>query len=151
MNSCPTGGAARRTRGNGRANPAGAWGVASEALKRDFALAREYLGFLLLNLFDLFLTDYIMGHRGQEANGAAVWVWQRYGAHGFAAYKFLMVLVVVLACEGVALQSARTSKVIVTVGCGVYLAVVFWECFLILTQVNHLHFRGLHPIVTFLP
>ena len=40
--------------------------------KRDVVLAQEYLGFLLLNLFDLFLTGYIFRHQGQEANGAAV-------------------------------------------------------------------------------
>ena len=125
--------------------------------KRDVLLAQEYLGFLLLNLFDLFLTGYLLGQpgqsgtHGQEANGSAVWVMERFGMRGFALYKFLLVLVVVLACEGISLQSVRTSKIIVTAGCLVYLCVVFWECFLILTQINHLHFHGLHPIVTFLP
>ena len=124
--------------------------------KRDVVLAQEYLGFLLLNLFDLFLTGYLLGQRGamgtqgQEANGAAVWVMTQFGLRGFALYKFLLVLVVVLACEGVSLQSVRTSKIIVTAGCALYLLVVCWECFLILTQINHLHFQGLHPIVTFL-
>lgn len=125
--------------------------------KRDVVLAQEYLGFLLLNLFDLFLTGYLLGRhgvagaQGQEANGAAVWIMTNFGMRGFAVYKFLLVAVVILACEGVSLQSVRTSKIIVTAGCLLYLAVVFWECFLILTQVNHLHFQGLHPIVTFIP
>ena len=125
--------------------------------KRDVVLAQEYLGFLLLNLFDLFLTGYLMGRpgmsgtQGEEANGAAAWIFLRYGPSGFAVYKFLMVLVVVLACEGISLQSVRTSKIIVTFGCLAYLAVVVWECFLVLTQINHLHFHGLRPIVTFLP
>ena len=124
--------------------------------KRDVVLAQEYLGFLLLNLFDLFLTGYLLGQpglsgtNGQEANGAAAWIFQRFHASGFALYKFLMVLVVVGACEGISLQSIRTSKIIITAGCLVYVGVVLWECFLILTQINHLHFRGLHPVVTFL-
>ena len=116
--------------------------------KRDVVLAQEYLGFLLLNLFDLFLTGYIFKHNGQEANGAAVWVYERFGWSGFALYKFLLVAVVVLACEGVSLQSVRKSRVIVTAGCVLYLAVVFWECFLILTEINGIHFHGLHPILT---
>ncbi len=116
--------------------------------KRDVVLAQEYLGFLLLNLFDLFLTGYIFRHHGEEANGAAVWVMTRFGLRGFAVYKFLLVLVVVMACEGVSIQSVRKSKIIVTVGCLLYLAVVFWECFLILTEINGVHFHGLRPIVT---
>ena len=118
--------------------------------KRDVVLAQEYLGFLLLNLFDLFLTGYIFRHHGQEANGAAVWVLDRFGLRGFAIYKFLLVLVVVMACEGVSLQSVRKSRVIVTVGCLLYLAVVFWECFLILTEINGVHFHGMRPIFTML-
>ena len=122
--------------------------------KRDVVLAQEYLGFLLLNLFDLFLTGYLLGRHGfsggsgQEANGAAAWIMGQYGLRGFAVYKFLLVLVVVLACEGVSLQSIRKSKAIITTGCLLYLAVVFWECFLVLTEINGIHFHGLHPIVT---
>lgn len=122
--------------------------------KRDVVLAQEYLGFLLLNLFDLFLTGYLLGHHGfsggsgQEANGAAAWIMYKYGLLGFAIYKFLLVLIVVIACEGVSLQSVRKSKIIITIGCLLYLAVVFWECFLILTEIHGVHFHGLHPIVT---
>jgi hypothetical protein len=47
-----------------------------------------------------------------------------------------LVLIVICACEGVSLQSVRKSKIIITVGCLIYLAVVFWECFLVLTQIN---------------
>jgi hypothetical protein len=104
--------------------------------KRDVMLAQEYLGFLMLNVFDLFLTGYIFRHHGQEANGAAIWVLSHFGLRGFAVYKFLLVLIVICACEGVSLQSVRKSKIIITVGCLIYLAVVFWECFLVLTQIN---------------
>jgi hypothetical protein len=122
--------------------------------KRDVVLAQEYLGFLLLNLFDLFLTGYLLnrighsGNLGQEANGAAAWIMTHYGMRGFAFYKFLLVLVVIVACEGVSLQSVRKSRVIVTVGCLIYLGVVLWECFLVLTEINGIHFHGLHPILT---
>jgi hypothetical protein len=104
--------------------------------KRDVVLAQEYLGFLLLNLFDLFLTGYIFRHHGQEGNGLAAWILATFHLRGFAIYKFLLVLVVVLACEGVTLQSVRKAKIIITAGCLLYLAVVIYECVLIFTAIN---------------
>ncbi len=104
--------------------------------KRDIVLAQEYLGFLLLNLFDLFLTGYIIRHHGLEANGLPAWILSKYHGQGFAVYKFFLVLVVVLACEGISLKSLRKARFIVTLGCLLYLAVVFWECFLIFTHVS---------------
>jgi len=41
-----------------------------------------------------------------------------------------------LACEGYSLKNIRVSRVIVTVGCLLYLLVVFWEVFLIITHGN---------------
>ncbi|MEO7714872.1 MAG: DUF5658 family protein [Capsulimonas sp.] len=103
--------------------------------KKDVLLAQEYLGFLLLNMFDLFLTGLIFRLHGDEANGIAVFIMEHYGLAGFAIYKFLLVLVVVLACEGISLSSIRKSRIIITAGCLVYLLVVFWECFLITTHL----------------
>jgi len=108
--------------------------------KRDVLLAQEYLGFLLLNIFDLFLTGYIFDKGGMEANSLANWFWMHFGFHGFALYKFGLVMVVVLACEGISLTHIRTSRIIVTLGCLVYLLIVFWEVFLIITQANGLQF-----------
>ena len=106
--------------------------------KRDVLLAQEYLGFLLLNLFDLLLTRYIFSLGGIEANGPASYIWSHYHERGFALYKFGLVLVVVLACEGYSFKNIRISRIIVTAGCLVYLLVVFWEVFLIITQGNGL-------------
>ncbi|BDI32728.1 hypothetical protein CCAX7_47790 [Capsulimonas corticalis] len=103
--------------------------------KKDVLLAQEYLGFLLLNMFDLFLTGLIFRLHGDEANGIAVFIMEHYGLAGFAIYKFLLVLVVVLACEGISLSSIRKSRIIITAGCLVYLMVVFWECFLVTTHL----------------
>lgn len=108
--------------------------------KRDVLLAQEYLGFLLLNMFDLFLTGYIFRAGGMEANGLAAWIWSHYHQQGFAIYKFGLVMIVVLACEGISLKSIRTSRIIVTAGCLVYLLIVFWEVFLIITQANGIQF-----------
>ncbi len=107
--------------------------------KRDVLLAQEYLAFLLLNLFDLFLTGYIFNIGGMEANGVASWIYLHYGQKGFAFYKFGLVTIVVLACEGYSLKNIRISRIIVTVGCLLYLLVVFWEVFLIITHGNGIH------------
>lgn len=105
--------------------------------KRDVLLAQEYLGFLLLNLFDLFLTGFIISHHGSEANNVAQWIWSIWGPRGFAIYKFLLVLIVILACEGISQKSIAKSRLIITAGCLVYLLVVFWECFLIFNNITH--------------
>ena len=107
--------------------------------KRDVLLAQEYLGFLLLNMFDLFLTGYIFNHGGMEANGLAGWIYAHFHQQGFAIYKFGLVTIVVLACEGISISNIRTSRIIVTAGCLVYLLIVFWEVFLIITQVHGIY------------
>lgn len=103
--------------------------------KRDLTLTQEYLGFLLLNVFDLFLSGYIFRNGGREGNGAALWIQHRFGDVGFAVYKFLLVVVVVLACEGISLKNLRLARQIVTAGCVVLTLVVCWEVFLIFTRV----------------
>ena len=108
-------------------------------LKHDVVLAQEYLAFLLLNLFDLFLTGYIFQHHGMEANGLAVLVLE-YGLRAFVFYKFALVVVVVLACEGISLKSIRTSRTIITAGCVVYVLLVLYEVFQILTRILGVHF-----------
>ncbi len=107
--------------------------------KRDVLLAQEYLGFLLLNVFDLFLTGYIFRNGGHEGNGLALWVERHFGESGFALYKFLMVVVVVLACEGISLKNLRLARVIVTSGCVVLTLVVCWEVFLIFSHIYFGH------------
>jgi hypothetical protein len=104
--------------------------------KRDVVLAQEYLGFCLLNLFDLFLTGYIFKHGGLEANSVAAIIYQYGHPLGFAIYKFLLVLVVILACEGISIKSTRKARLIVTFGCLIYLIVVFWESYLVFTHIT---------------
>ena len=104
--------------------------------KRDVLLGQEYLAFMLLNLFDLFLTGWIFRHNGSEANGIAVFILEHFHLVGFVVYKFCLVVIVVLACEGISIQSVRKSRIVITAGCLVYLFIVFWECFLILTFIN---------------
>jgi hypothetical protein len=104
--------------------------------KRDVILAQEYLGFLLLNMFDLFLTGWIFKHSGEEANGLALWVLNEFGKSGFAVYKFIMVLVLIVVCEIIAAQNVQRARMVILGGCALYLAVVIWECFLIFSYID---------------
>lgn len=94
-------------------------------------MGQEYLAFLLLNLFDLFLTGYIFSHNGMEANGLAAYILKQYGQWEFAAYKFLMVIIIVVICEVVGAKSVAKARMIMLLGCTVYFAVVMYESYLI--------------------
>lgn len=106
-------------------------------LKRNLPLAQEYLAFLLLNLFDLFLTGWIFKHQGQEANGIAAWVLKWGHLQGFALYKFLMVVVVILICEAIGTYRPNIAKILILSASALYVAVVFWECYLIYLFIDH--------------
>ena len=104
--------------------------------RQNVKYAQEYLAFVLLNLFDLFLTGYIFRFQGMEANGAAQAVIERWGYVGFVVYKFALVTIVVLACEAVAKKNPNLAKGIIYFGCLVYTCVVLYEIALI-THVLH--------------
>lgn len=109
--------------------------------KRDVILAQEYLGFLLLNIFDLFLTGWIFRHSGEEANGVALWVLHHWHLVGFAIYKFIMVVVLIVICEIIALVNVHRARLVILGGCAVYVFVVIWECFLIFSYIGNGHVK----------
>jgi hypothetical protein len=97
-------------------------------------LGQEYLAFLLLNLFDLFLTGYIFRHNGSEANGVALYILKHFqersaGLAAFAIYKFLMVSFIVIICEVVATRSVGKARLIMLVGCITYFGIVLYESY----------------------
>jgi hypothetical protein len=92
------------------------------------------MAFLLLNVFDLFLTGWIFRHKGMEANGLAAFIQTHFGDRGdlaFAIYKFLMVLFIIIVCEVIATRSVLKARIIMLLGCTVYCVVVLYECYLI--------------------
>lgn len=107
--------------------------------RRDVILAQEYLAFILLNLFDLLLTGYIYGHEGMEANGLAAIVLGRFGPVGFVFYKFVLVGIVISACEVISHHRLHTARLIVLGGCILYLLVVFWESGQIFAHITGPH------------
>ncbi|MDR3709305.1 MAG: DUF5658 family protein [Capsulimonadaceae bacterium] len=99
--------------------------------KRDVTLAQEYLGFMLLNLFDLFLTGFIFKNYGQEANGVALFVLHHFGLRGFALFKFIMVAFIILICEVISLQNVSRARQLILGASVLYLAVVMYEIYLV--------------------
>lgn len=108
-------------------------------LKEPVRFPQEYLGFVLLNLFDLFLTGYIFRYQGIEANAVASGIISRFGYRGFVCYKFLLVTIVILACEGISRKNERLSKLIILFGSTVYALVVLYEILLIVHVLHGIH------------
>lgn len=103
--------------------------------KKDVVLAQEYLGFLLLNLFDLFLTGYIFHHSGQEANGIPALVLKYAGLRGFAIFKFVMLVLIILLCEIISLFNLVRARQVILGASALYVAVVIWEVYLIFVYI----------------
>lgn len=105
--------------------------------KKDVVLAQEYLGFLLLNIFDLFLTGFIFKHSGQEANGIAALVLKYGHLAGFAIFKFAMVAFIITLCEVISLFKVERARQVIIGACALYVVIIFWETYLIFAYVDH--------------
>ena len=70
---------------------------------RDMAIQplypNRYVWFVLLSAMDVMLTFVILWMGGREANGIANAILQRFGIAGMTAFKFLIVIFVILLCE----------------------------------------------------
>lgn len=99
--------------------------------RRPTPMGDEYGGFLLLNVFDLFLTGYIFRHGGREVNPVGVHVMDRYGMAGFALFKFAMVAFIILVAEGVYRIQPRRARQLMTGANLIYVGVILWECILL--------------------
>jgi hypothetical protein len=105
-------------------------------LANRLPLASEYGGFILLNLFDLFLTVYIFNHGGHEVNPVGVYVMDRYGMPGFTLFKFALVAVVIVTVETVYRRRPKTGRNLIHSANLIYFGVVLWECVLIATRIR---------------
>ena len=104
--------------------------------KRDLVLGQEYFGFLLLSIFDLFLTGYIFKYGGIEANGLPAWILGHFGLMGLALFKFWMVMFLIVICEVIAMFSVERARFVILGGCAVYVLVVIYECILIFQNID---------------
>lgn len=94
-------------------------------------LSDDYVGFALLNLFDLSLTAVIFHHGGREVNPIGYAVMLRYGLGGYVLFKFALVAVTILACNRIDSLRPRAARHLINTANLVYLGIILWECVLL--------------------
>lgn len=90
--------------------------------KRSVRYPNAYVWFVFLAALDVILT-YLILHpvlfprgvdltesRGEEANALADWVIQRWDVPGMVAFKFVLVVLVVLLCEVIGRRKDQTGR-----------------------------------------
>jgi hypothetical protein len=105
-----------------------------ERATRPLPMGDEYGGFLLLNIFDLFLTGHIFHHGGREVNPVGIRVMDHYGMSGFVLFKFASVAIVVLISEAVFHIKPSRARSLMTAANLIYFGVILWECVLLLMR-----------------
>jgi len=105
--------------------------------KKDLVMSQEYLGFLLLNIFDLFLTGFIFRHSGQEANGIPALVLKYFHLAGFAIFKFAMVAFIIILCEIISLFKVERARQVIIGACALYVVIICYEAYIIFAYVDH--------------
>ena len=70
----------------------------------------EYVWFLLFSTMDVMLTWVILTMGGMEVNPVAAAVIDHWGLPGAIAFKFSLMLAVVLACETIGRRSDRVAR-----------------------------------------
>lgn len=68
-------------------------------LRQALLYPGPYLWYVLLATLDVLLTRLILHLGGQEMNWIADWILRRFDLPGVVAFKFALLVVVVLACE----------------------------------------------------
>jgi hypothetical protein len=69
-----------------------------------------YTWLVFLGAMDVMLTWVVLHRGGTEINGLARWVIQNAGLVGMVAYKFALIVVIVLICEAIAKRREPTAR-----------------------------------------
>jgi hypothetical protein len=94
-------------------------------------LSDDYVGFALLNLFDLCLTATIFHHGGKEVNPIGYAVMDRCGLGGYVLFKFALVAIVVSACDRIDSLRPSAARRLINAANLVYVGIILWECVLL--------------------
>lgn len=68
-----------------------------------------YVWYVFLSALDVLLTWVVLHLDGREANVLADWIIRRHDLPGLVAFKFILVIVVVLVCEFVGRRNLQTG------------------------------------------
>ncbi|HWP39344.1 MAG TPA: DUF5658 family protein [Tepidisphaeraceae bacterium] len=75
-----------------------------------------YVWFVFFSALDIMLTWVVLHAGGREANVLADRIIWRFGLPGLVAYKFALVVVVILICETVGRRKRETARKLLSVG-----------------------------------
>jgi hypothetical protein len=75
-----------------------------------------YVWFVFFSALDIMLTWVVLHVGGREANVLADRIIWRFGLPGLVAYKFALVVVVILICETVGRRNRETARKLLSVG-----------------------------------
>jgi hypothetical protein len=83
---------------------------ATGILRRDLLYTRWYAWFLVASALDIVMTAMVLSLGGIELNPVADVVIGRFGMQGAMAYKFALVIFVILLCEVIGRQNPRWGR-----------------------------------------
>lgn len=79
-------------------------------LRRDLLYTRWYAWFLVASALDIIMTAMVLSLGGIEMNPVADFVITQFGMHGAMAYKFSLVILVILLCEIIGRHNNRWGR-----------------------------------------
>lgn len=114
------------------AAPAGVGVFGLHLLNRHMRYPNAYAWLLLLSALDVMLT-WVLLHfpEGYEANPIAAAVIDRWGLEGMVVYKFLLITVFILICEGVGSLRDTTGRALSRISLLIAAVPVVWSLFLL--------------------
>lgn len=84
--------------------------------QRHVIFPNGYVWFVFVSALDIMLTWVVLHLGGREANALANEIIYRYGLPGLVAFKFALVIVVVLICEIVGRKKHESARLLLSVG-----------------------------------
>lgn len=79
-------------------------------LRRDLLYTRWYVWILIASAFDIVMTSMVISLGGIEMNPLADAIIARFGMHGAMAYKFALMIFVILMCEIIGRHNLRLGR-----------------------------------------
>jgi hypothetical protein len=104
---------------------------------------RAYLWLLLLSAIDVMFTWHILRRGGDELNPVAKLVIDHWELPGAIAFKFALVLFVIISCEIVGRKRDRLGRTLVGTAIGIATVPVAWS--LVLLSMNGFLIRPVAP------
>lgn len=91
----------------------------------------EYVWFVLVSALDVMLTWVILVLGGREVNAVADSVLTRWGLRGLVAFKFALVLLVILVCEAVGRRKPETGRKLARAAVAITCVPLVWAAVLL--------------------